>query len=138
MLPAYRWYVAGLYLAFGINHAVDVFVFHHHDPQVDPAVFYRTLLGIAVPIAMVSGLVFLLGLRIFSAPRPRQGMRLQRASALSGVVVSALMFSVAHLTERLWGAESTLAHTVSVGALLLLSAGTGAVTAGLGGRRERA
>jgi len=138
MRTAYLWFALGLYLAFAVDHAIDVFVFEHHDPGVDPAAFYRTLLLIGIPIALVSGLVFLLGLRTLRVPGLAQRLSVQAASALSGILVSALMFCVAHLTERLWGAESTLAHTVAVGALLLLSAGGGALTAALAGMRRPA
>ena len=71
MRKAYLWFALGLYLAFGINHAIDVFVLEHHEPGIDAAAFYRTLLGIGVPIALVAAIVFLVGLRTLRFP----GMR---------------------------------------------------------------
>ena len=138
MRKAYLWFALGLYLAFGINHAIDVFVLEHHEPGIDAAAFYRTLLGIGVPIALVAAIVFLVGLRTLRFPGMRPRLGVQAASFLSGILVSVLMFSVAHLTERLWGTESTRAHLVAVGALLLLSAGFGGLTAALGSWRRPA
>ena len=129
----YLCYALGLYVAFAVDHAIDVFALGHHDPGVDPAAFYRTLLMIGVSISLVSALVFLLGLRTLPVSGSRPRLSLPAASALSGVLVSLGMFSVAHLTEKLWGAESTLAHAVALGALLLLSAGAGGLAAALGG-----
>ena len=132
-MKAWVTYASALYATFAIDHAVDVYLLDHYERMRGPGGAYRQLLLAGIPIALGSGLLFLFGMRLLRLPgiAPRLGVR--SASALSGVAVALLMFSVSHLTERMWGQDSVLAHSLDLLAMTLLSLGFGGVAASWSG-----
>src|SRR5262245_29089122 len=132
-MAAFLTYACALFLTFALDHALDIYLFDHYETMRGPGGTYQMLLVAGIPIALGSGLLFVLGRRLLRLPGIAASMGPRSAGAFSGFAVALLMFSVAHLTEWMWGQDSVLAHVLDLMALILLSLGSGGLAASWSG-----
>src|SRR2546422_5640319 len=118
--------------------SVDVYLFRHFEPAWGPGWSLQVLVALALVSAVLGALIFAVGRFAIRLPFQLPGPLRPSRFLLVGAVVGLLLVCESHLSARLFGFASSLAHAVDIGCFVAFSLSAGVLASSNECRRRTA